>query len=82
VRVAKAKEIIRDIPKHTLFNDKAGGGGGYGDPLLRPEGKVLEDVRNGVVSIASAREDYGVMIHEKTLSIDREATRALRGETA
>jgi len=58
-RFAKTKEIIRDIPPGTLFRQLAGGGGGYGDPRERPAELVAADVRNGVVSIESAREDYG-----------------------
>lgn len=81
VRVAKAKEIIRDIPTGTVFNEKAGGGGGYGDPSMRPAEKVLDDVRNEMVSLQSAREDYGVVIDEATLTINEEETNRLRGET-
>ena len=54
VRKVKAKEIIRQIPKHTIFYDEAGGGGGYGSPFKRPVEQVLEDVRNELVSIKSA----------------------------
>ena len=57
-RLAKTKEIIRDVPPGTLFRQVAGGGG-YGDPRERPRELVAADVRNGVVSIESAREDYG-----------------------
>jgi N-methylhydantoinase B len=34
-------------------------GGGFGDPRRRPRERVLEDVRNGHVSVAEAREVYG-----------------------
>ena len=78
VRTAKAKEIIRNIPKHTIFHDQAGGGGGYGNPLERPVERVLEDVRNELVSVRSAREDYGVIVDENTLELDEEATRKRR----
>ena len=80
VKVAKSKEIIRDIPTGTVFNEKAGGGGGYGDPLQRPAQKVLEDVRNELVSIEKARDDYGVVIDPATLTIDEKATEALRSK--
>ena len=80
VRVAKTKEIIRKIPQHTVFNEKAGGGGGYGNPFDRPEEKVLEDVRNDLVSVHSAEHDYGVVINESTLEVNQEATRKLRGK--
>ena len=80
VRVAKSKEIIRNIPTGTIFNEKAGGGGGYGDPFQRPIEKVLEDVKNEVVSIENAQTLYGVVIHEATLSVDEAATEKLRGK--
>ncbi len=79
VRVAKAKEIIRDIPVGTVFNERAGGGGGYGDPFMRPVEKVLDDVRNDMVSLRSAREDYGVVIEEGTFTVNEEETKRLRG---
>ncbi|AIO36613.1 hydantoinase B/oxoprolinase family protein [Burkholderia cenocepacia] len=40
------------------------GGGGYGDPLHRDADAVEEDVRNGVVSAAAARDIYGVILDE------------------
>ncbi len=42
----------------------APGGGGYGSPFRRPTEQVLEDVREGLVSIESARREYGVDIGE------------------
>jgi len=41
---------------------ETGGGGGHGDPLQRPTQQVLQDVRDGFVSIEAARRDYGVDI--------------------
>ncbi|MFC3999465.1 hydantoinase B/oxoprolinase family protein [Nocardiopsis sediminis] len=38
------------------------GGGGWGDPLERPVGAVVADVRCGKVSRRAAREDYGVPV--------------------
>jgi N-methylhydantoinase B len=38
------------------------GGGGWGDPLERPFDAVVADVRAGKVSIAGARDDYGVVV--------------------
>ncbi|MBW2016531.1 MAG: hydantoinase B/oxoprolinase family protein [Deltaproteobacteria bacterium] len=81
VKVPKSKEIIRDIPKGTVFYEMAGGGGGYGDPRERPVERVLEDVRNGVVSPRSARDDYGVVVDAETLRVDEAATKRLRGES-
>ena len=41
------------------------GGGGYGNPLERPIEKVILDVKNGLVSIKGAHQDYGVVFTEK-----------------
>jgi N-methylhydantoinase B len=57
---------------------ESAGGGGYGDPLERDPGAVERDVCNGYVSIASAREDYGVVIDQATMAVDRQATKELR----
>ena len=56
-------------------------GGGYGAPFLRPVERVLEDARNGVVSIEAARDHYGVVIDPVSWSVDRVATDALRGRS-
>jgi N-methylhydantoinase B len=80
-RKAKSKEIIRNIPVGTVFHDMAGGGGGYGDPLLRPADRVLRDVRNEVISIESAEKNYGVVIDSQTLEVDSTSTKQLREGT-
>ena len=74
----KSKEIIRNIPPGSVFNEKAGGGGGWGDPYERPVERVLDDVRNGVVSTESAQQDYGVVIDPVMLEVDYKATNSLR----
>lgn len=56
----------------------AGGGGGYGDPLERLPETVLNDVRNGYVSLESARADYGVVLAADPLRVEGAATDALR----
>ncbi|MGG4483053.1 hydantoinase B/oxoprolinase family protein [Paenibacillus illinoisensis] len=52
------------------------GGGGYGDPLNRNAQSVLADVRSGLLSIAKARELYGVVI--KGTNVDEAETQSLR----
>jgi len=64
-------------PGDEIIMDAAGGGG-YGVPLERDEEMVLEDVKNGYVSIEQAREDYRVAIDPETLEIDKGKTVALR----
>ncbi|MCA9862279.1 MAG: hydantoinase B/oxoprolinase family protein [Thermomicrobiales bacterium] len=56
------------------------GGGGYGDPFLRDPEAVLDDVRNGWVTCKSARDDYGVVIHDGGYEpvLDLNATTELR----
>ncbi len=55
------------------------GGGGYGNPFERAIEKVVDDVRNGLVSLEGARLDYGVVITDlKTLTVDEEATAKVR----
>jgi len=73
---------VYSLPKGTNIQQWAGGGGGFGDPYLRPAEEVLEEVRNGMVSINSARDDYGVVIkgdfrHPSSLRVDREETNRL-----
>lgn len=55
------------------------GAGGWGDPLERDPGKVLADVRKGLVTAGGARR-YGVVINAGV--VDEPATLALRAEMA
>ena len=43
-----------------VFIVEAGGGGGYGDPHLRPRQAVRDDLRRGYISRESAMNDYGL----------------------
>lgn len=51
-------------------------GGGYGNPYRRDPSLVLKDVRNGIVSRASARERYGVVIEQE--QVDEQETIRIR----
>jgi len=59
-----------------------GGGGGWGDPLDRDPGAVLDDVWDEYVSLEGALRDYGVVItgslEEMTLAVDFDATKVER----
>jgi N-methylhydantoinase B len=61
-----------------------GGGGGWGDPLLRDPRAVLDDVWDEYVSIPAARAEYGVVVtgslEAMDLAIDVAATERLRAE--
>jgi N-methylhydantoinase B len=63
------------------------GGGGYGNPLDREPEVVLEEVKDGFLSIEKARAMYGVVIEAvdpdvHDFRIDTAATERLRGELA
>ncbi len=54
------------------------GGGGWGDPLARDPALVGKEIRQGLVTVAGAR-DYGVVADDKG-AIDEAATASLREE--
>ncbi|WP_033290969.1 hydantoinase B/oxoprolinase family protein [Amycolatopsis jejuensis] len=54
------------------------GGGGYGDPLLRDPQLVAADVRDGYVTVETARRTYGVVLTDGVA--DESATLAARAE--
>lgn len=55
------------------------GGGGYGDPLKRDPNLVAADFAGGVVSAASARDIYGVVLKDDE-TVDTRATEEKRDE--
>ena len=58
--IPMSKDMIYGIPDGTLYYQIAGGGGGYGNPKKRIKEKVLQDVKNEVVSKNSAKNIYGI----------------------
>ena len=55
------------------------GGGGFGNAFQRDLARVVDDVRNGLVSEIGARLDYGVVFANlNALEVDHHATAALR----
>jgi N-methylhydantoinase B len=63
----------------TVVRIRTTGGGGWGDPLDRPVDEVLRDIAWRKVSVAGAREDYGVVVLDDGTA-DPEATEALRAD--
>jgi N-methylhydantoinase B len=53
---------------------ETGGGGGWGHPFDREPERVVQDVRDGFVSRASAEAQYGVVLTGDGASIDAAAT--------
>ena len=58
--VPRNKDLIKHVPKGTIYHQFAGGGGGYGDPRKRSRQVVAREVRNGVISRDAARDTYGL----------------------
>jgi len=87
---ARAQFLVNGVPGNPfgltqlktgdVVTIDAAGGGGCGNPLEREPEMVERDVLEGYVSIERAREDYGVVIDPKTLKVDMEATKRLRGQ--
>ena len=74
----KTKDLVEHVPAGTHYFQISGGGGGWGDPRQRDPQKVLRDTQNGVVSLESARDDYGVVIDPKSWTVDEAETGRLR----
>jgi len=68
--VPRSKDVVA-IPRGTRFRQRAGGGGGFGDPRERPAALVAAEVRDGVLSREAARRDYGVEVDAETFAVER-----------
>jgi N-methylhydantoinase B len=70
------------LVKGNLLRVERPGGGGLGNPVERPAEAVVEDVRQGYVSIEQARADYGVAVRslDGAPVVDEAETRLLRGK--
>jgi N-methylhydantoinase B len=77
--VPRSKDVVA-IPRGSVFRQRAGGGGGWGDPFERPAALVAEEVRDGLISPEAARRDYGVVLAPETFGVDEAATARLRGD--
>ncbi len=58
----------------------SGGGGGYGDALLRDPGDVVRDLKCGAISDWTARNVYRVELDPATHEVDAAATERLRAQ--
>ena len=86
VRADGSREVVPS--KQTIHLNKndhiimwTAGGGGYGDPLERPAEQVLSDVLDLKVSLAAAREDYGVVIEDEAVLAEETERRRARLRT-
>ncbi len=74
--VRKKKSFVLHSGDRVI--DFVQGGCGVGNPHEREIEAVVKDVRNALVSIENAREQYGVVINPKTLEVNMKKTKALR----
>jgi N-methylhydantoinase B len=73
------KNVIENVKPGETVTNLNPGGGGYGNPFERPVDKIVADVKNGLVSVKGARDDYGVVVSDaKTLAVDMAETNKLR----
>ena len=66
------------LRKGDVFQHISAGGGGFGAAFDREPELVLDDVREGKVSLNAAEQRYGVVIDLVSLRVDERATRARR----
>jgi N-methylhydantoinase B len=71
-------KITFELGEGDVVSVQTPGGGGYGDPRLRPAALVAEDAAQGRISAERAREVYGVALHPRTRALDEAATARLR----
>jgi N-methylhydantoinase B len=73
------KVLSRFLNEGDRFMLRSGGGGGFGSPLERELEALADDLRQGYVSPAAARQYYGVVL-DKDGKIDVPATETRRAE--
>jgi N-methylhydantoinase B len=79
-RELTAKVTMTPMRRGDVFIHDQPGPGGWGDPLERDPLRVLRDVTNELVSLDSARDDYGVVIDPAALIVDEDSTARRRSE--
>jgi N-methylhydantoinase B len=85
LRLESGKELrnkgLQVVPQGDRLIIEMPGGGGYGDPLDRAPESVLKDTRNGLISLESAEQDYGVVIRDGAVDTEATAHRRAEGRT-
>ena len=66
-----AKVLVAQLKEGDAFRLRSGGGGGFGDPRERPLDDVAHDVKQGYVSVGSARKNYRVAVDPETATPER-----------
>jgi N-methylhydantoinase B len=73
--------FVADLHRGDVLHHRMPGGGGWGEPFAREPEAVAEDVLDEKISVAAARELYGVSLGQDG-SIDAAETEALRRQKA
>jgi N-methylhydantoinase B len=76
--IALGSKTTVQLEPGDIISFRTCGGGGYGPPAERDPQAVLDDVRDGKVSVESARNDYRVVIDAGTSSVSEVETAKLR----
>jgi N-methylhydantoinase B len=77
-RAEKAhSKAVHTVERDTVVRFEVSGAGGYGPPHRRDVDAVVEDVREGYVSLTAARDQYAVALLPD-FAVDVEATERLR----
>jgi N-methylhydantoinase B len=78
--IIKENVIEQILPGQKAANMNPGGGG-FGNPFERDIDRILQDIKNGLVSKKGAELDYGVVFSDfDNLKVDADATQALRAK--
>ena len=75
---ATGKVFSQLLRADDVWTLRSGGGGGFGSPLDRKLTGIEDDVRNGYISAAAAREHYGAVLDGRTGHADAAASQQLR----
>lgn len=76
--VTRGKVAGYGLKKGDLVRLVTGHGGGFGAAVEREPERVASDVRNGYITVETARETYGVMVDPATFAVEPGVTAALR----
>jgi len=71
-------KVTMTIKRGDVFRHEVAGAGGWGHPLERDPAAVVKDVRNELMSLQAAADEYGVVIDPQTWTVDAIASQRPR----
>ncbi|HMJ96639.1 MAG TPA: hydantoinase B/oxoprolinase family protein [Thermoleophilaceae bacterium] len=74
-------KTTRDVAAGDILDYRVAGAGGWGRPFARDPDAVLDDVIDGLVSVAAAEERYGVVVDRAAGEVDLTKTAERRKES-